>query len=510
MAHEIAHQWFGDYVTPADWANLSMSEGFASYFEVLYKEHLDGLEAARYHARTQKQAYLREAESVRRPIIWNRYPKPEALYDHHTYDKASRVLHMLRDLVGESDWRGGLHHFLEQHALANVDVNDLETAFEQQTGRHLHWFFRQWFHEPGHPILSITTDTTGRTLQVRIRQVQDLSRQPVFRLHPEVEIVSSGGHETRRIRIDRPDSTYRFKLQGGFRDFIYDPGDVQLDSVRRSLEVSQLLDRLHHPSVTVRLDALNRLEEKKPWTDETEQAVIVRARQDDFWAIRERALEMLAAHPDDQAVDLAVNRTLEHEPNYRVRNAALDLLARDTLRTEAVRDHLERMLNDSSYFVTAKAIRIIGAKYPGQSYPWVQPFVEADSYRHVLKDATAYALRFVNDDRADGDLLKLAGEPGDFNYIRTAIHSLQARAQAQPGLKSELLELCRDQLKDAYVRTRMACIGVIGRMGDRKSLPALEHLLQSGDVGGREAALLRDVIHDLQRDKPVEAGKRRP
>lgn len=507
VVHELAHQWFGDYVTPVNWANLSMSEGFASYFEVLYKEYHDGAEAARYHARTQKQAYLQEAGSVRRPIIWNRYSRPEALYDHHTYDKASRVLHMLRDLVGENDWRGALHHFLEQHALGNVDVDDLETAFEQQTGRDLHWFFRQWFHEPGHPILSVSTDTTGNSLEVRIKQVQDLSRQPVFRLQPKVQVITSNGAESHRIRIDRPDSTYRFMLKGTFRDFIYDPGDVQLDSVRRSLKVPQLLARLKHPSVTVRLDALNRLNEKSPWTDKVEQAVVNSAREDEFWAIRERAMELLAAHPSAEATDLALNRTLDREPDYRVRNAALDLLARDTLQTEAVKEHLKGMISDSSYFVAANAIRISGKKYSEQAYDWIQPDVEADSYQQVLKDAVAYALRFVSDHRANDDLLKLAGAPGDFNYIPTAIRSLQVRSQREPDLGMQLLQLCRQRLNDSYARTRMACIGVIGRMGDRESLPDLRELLQSGSVSGREAALLKDVIHDLQQGMPAETGK---
>jgi aminopeptidase N len=149
VAHEIAHQWFGDAVTPRDWPHVWLSEGFASYFAQLWVEHSLGDAAFRAEMDEMRARVLASPVTAQRPVLDSAERDPLALLNSNSYDKGAWVLHMLRATVGDSAFFGGVRAYYERHRHATATTDDLRRAMELAAGRELGWFFDQWLRRPG-------------------------------------------------------------------------------------------------------------------------------------------------------------------------------------------------------------------------------------------------------------------------------------------------------------------------------------------------------------------------
>jgi aminopeptidase N len=170
VAHETAHQWFGDAVTPARWADVWLSEGFATYFAALWEERARGDSAFRV-ARERIRATVRGADVVReRPVIDTLAGPLMRLLNANSYQKGGFVLHMLRREIGDSAFFGGVRAYYAAHRHGTARTADLRAAVERAAGRDLGWFFAQWLTRPDMPALAVAhaRDAAGRvTLTVR-------------------------------------------------------------------------------------------------------------------------------------------------------------------------------------------------------------------------------------------------------------------------------------------------------------------------------------------------------
>ena len=201
VAHEIAHQWFGNAVTAADWPHLWLSEGFASYFGPLFFEAAEGPAAFRGMIEGNRQVYL-ASDMTHRPIVDSSSENLMELLNRNSYQKGSLVLHMLRDLLGDAAFFEGVRSYYARYAGGNAVTGDLQAVLEEVHGESLDWFFRQWLHSPGHPKLELgwRWDAGAGEVEVVIRQVQDPS-WPTFRLPAELEFVLPGGGSWRVERV---------------------------------------------------------------------------------------------------------------------------------------------------------------------------------------------------------------------------------------------------------------------------------------------------------------------
>lgn len=210
IAHEIFHQWFGDLTTCESWANLSLNESFATYGEYLWLQEKEGNMVADYHLDLDLKNYLQESFGKMDPIVKYDYESPDDLFDNHRYAKGGRVLHMLRNYVGEDAFFESLKLFLTQNAYKNVEMSQLRMAFEEVTGEDLNWFFNQWFMSSGHPELNVTTEYKNNEITVHIRQEQDLDTYPLYQLPIFVDIYDSGRITRKKIIVKNQEETFRF------------------------------------------------------------------------------------------------------------------------------------------------------------------------------------------------------------------------------------------------------------------------------------------------------------
>lgn len=172
VAHENAHQWFGNLVTCADWRNTWLNEGFASYCEALWAENPAAHYDARQTLREHREYYFIEDARRRYPIV-----DPEVDFSATVYRKGSWIVHMLRNLMGDDAFFTGVRAYLDAHRYGSAVTADLQDALEPfYTGEHhpgdLGWFFDQWCYMAGFPEYRWRWWLEGSVLHVGVDQVQ--------------------------------------------------------------------------------------------------------------------------------------------------------------------------------------------------------------------------------------------------------------------------------------------------------------------------------------------------
>lgn len=174
VAHELFHQWFGDYVTAESWSNLTLNESFADYSEHLWTEYKYGEDARAAYWVQGLTKYLKQAKYSDPALLRFHYVSREDMFDRVSYSKGGLILHYLRSLTGDKAFFEALHLYLTQNAFKNAEVSQLRMAFEKVTGQDWNWFFNQWYYKGGHPKLEVDYlyDDANRKLKVVVSQLQ--------------------------------------------------------------------------------------------------------------------------------------------------------------------------------------------------------------------------------------------------------------------------------------------------------------------------------------------------
>lgn len=223
VSHEVAHQWFGDSVTPSDWSELWLSEGFATYFGNVFFEYADGEEAFRERMAAAAARYLSSVDTLS-PVVDTSKENLFDLLNRNSYQKGGWVLHMLRGIVGDEPFFEAMRVFYERYTYGNADSGDLQEVVQEVTGTDLDWFFEPWLHRPGYPVLAVerAADEATGDLVVTLRQVQG-EYAPRFRLPLELELAWDGGTRRERVTLEGASGTFAFEGIPPDADVVVDP-----------------------------------------------------------------------------------------------------------------------------------------------------------------------------------------------------------------------------------------------------------------------------------------------
>jgi aminopeptidase N len=190
IAHELFHQWFGDLVTTESWSNITLNESFANYGEYLWLEYKYGKDRADKHNYEDMQQYLMSG-SDKKDLVRYHYASREDVFDPVSYPKGGRILHMLRQYVGDSAFFKSLNLYLTSNKFKSAEASQLRLAFEEVTGKDLNWYFNQWYYGSGHPNLKITyayDDTAGKAMVI-VEQAQKSGK--IFTMPVAIDIVEN-------------------------------------------------------------------------------------------------------------------------------------------------------------------------------------------------------------------------------------------------------------------------------------------------------------------------------
>ncbi len=224
LAHELAHQWWGDWITPINLDHLWLKEGFATWAQALYRQHRD---STRRDTVGIPRAYFWEMNTIMDNVLVigvsqgdQHYPIVPPLpnyYNTNAYDKGACVFHMLRFILGDATLFGALRVWGNLHAYGNTTTDDLIQLLQWVSGQDLSWFFDPWLYQPGFPFYLYGWRQEGDTLVLGIRQVQDslvTAGAPLYRMPLPFEIVfQDGSRETLTVWSDAvPFETHRISV----------------------------------------------------------------------------------------------------------------------------------------------------------------------------------------------------------------------------------------------------------------------------------------------------------
>ena len=174
IAHELFHQWFGDYVTAESWSNITLNESFADLGEVLWDEYKHGKDSGEAKNFSNLSLYLRDTSNADKDLVPFYYAMRDDAFNQLSYEKGSCILNMLRHYVGDSAFLKSVNLYLTTNKFKSAEAQNLRLAFEEVTGKDLNWFWNQWYYGSGHPKLNIhySYDENDKKVQVIVNQTQ--------------------------------------------------------------------------------------------------------------------------------------------------------------------------------------------------------------------------------------------------------------------------------------------------------------------------------------------------
>lgn len=361
VAHELFHHWFGDLVTCESWANLPLNESFATYGEVLWKEFKYGADHAAHGVKRDLESYIQEARQTQKELIRFNYEHREDMFDRHSYEKGSCVLHMLRKYVGDDAFFRALKIYLEENKYSAVEIHQLRMAFEKVTGQDLNWFFNQWFLSSGHPVLDISYnyDSIRHKQHIVIQQTQNLETTPMFKLPTTIDIYFNGTKETHEVTIENITTSLTY-------DLAQKPDLVNVDAEKMLLcekndnhsEQEWAFMYRHGNNFIDRYEAIQKLS-----TLNTELAcqTMLSALKDPYHAIREQAVIGLdlAAQKYPEEVKQQLLELGSKDKNSIVRGNAINALSIFFRKDTTLFPTYHQGLEDSSYFVTSMSLQAL-------------------------------------------------------------------------------------------------------------------------------------------------------
>jgi len=358
IAHELFHQWFGDYVTTESWSNITLNESFADLSETLWDEYKYGKDAGGEHNYNGMQDYFQSGKE-KNDLVRFYYKDKFNMFDEISYQKGGRILNMLRNYVGDSAFFKSLNLYLRTKKFQSAEAQDLRLAFEEVTGEDLNWFWNQWYYGSGHPKLDINYDydANGKTAKVFIKQTQP---DKVFKFKLAVDVYQGADKKRYYVWVDKATDTLIFTTTSK-PDLINVDGDKILlcektdhktmdNFIFQYNKAGLYLDR--HEAID--FGAENQLKDPKAMD------LLKTAMKDKYNGLRIYALQRLDFKNDTVKnmiepllVDLAKN-----DPNSLVRAGALEALAK--YKKDSYKEFFLKSINDSSYSVAGYALFALG------------------------------------------------------------------------------------------------------------------------------------------------------
>ena len=399
-AEALASQWFGNYVAPADWADIWLNRALSRYFNFLYCEYKNGKdELLSYLLSYDHGLYLYDWQNgYRHPIVTNRYQDVSTFTtDNYTYGHGAEVLHMLRKHLGEQKFFAAIRLYLKTHSHQPVSTRNFVDAVNSVSGQNMNWFFDQWVYRIGHPVFMVTQDydTTKNLLIIRVQQAQErdtitaYSQQRFFQ--GKLDIAIDGNVRTVWVKAQEW-NTYHFPLSQKPRLVNFDVESTWIKEVNFDKPLDELLYQ-----VASDRDILGR-----------------------YWAVNEitRLIEANKIDPvDKQKIKATYEKVLGSEVYWRFKAFLLSALSKLMPRNqnnaiepdENTRQVILSLIKNEKSWLKASAISFLGNTRDSLYVPLYLKELADSSFRVV--NSAAAALGKTKSSKALPTLLSLAHRP---------------------------------------------------------------------------------------------------
>tara|TARA_Y100001934_G_scaffold278245_1_gene378999 strand:+ start:2078 stop:4669 length:2592 start_codon:yes stop_codon:yes gene_type:complete len=510
VAHELAHQWFGDLVTCKDWSHIWLNEGFATYYTHLFAGHKDGPEVMLYGLHRNLKSLIGRANDVV-PMVNRKYQKPSDMFSKYgfmSYTKGSWVLHMLRSQLGPELFRKAVKIYLERHRHGSVVTENLRAAIEEVTGNSYDRFFDQYVYHAHHPEfgISYSWDQKAKLAKISVKQEQKVDDNVMlFQLSLPVRFKVGDQSIDHSMAIDKASEDFYFSLPAAPEVVRIDPDLTWLAKTTFAPPVAMLHAQLADTKDVVgRLLAVDALGKRKDKTSVDKLKDVLN--KDRFYGVRHAASQALRSIGTEAAFDAL--RTSTKQPDARVRRQVVTDLG-SFYKPAALAALKKSLAGEKNPAVRAVAIKALAGFGDAGAAGLIRKALTSSSYRHQLGDAAVTAMR-KQDDPADLPVL-LQALREDAKKFTSRGYGSGLRALAYLGRneedKSKIRGFLLGKVSHLNPRIRLAAIDSLGQLGDPKAIAALEKFARGGE-GSPERKNAEAAIEKLRvARKPVDDFK---
>lgn len=496
IAHELAHQWFGDLVTCRDWSEGWLNEGFATFMEHVWRAYILGQDEYDYGIRNDLASYLGEAGGrYKRAIVCQDYEAPLDLFDRHLYEKGGLVLHILKTELGDGLFWRGVTNYLHRHARGVVETRDLMRALEEVSGRSLGRRFEELVYKPGHAEVDIDLSWNDGVLSVAARQTQATTDGVPNIFEVPIVLAIAGFDKPIRLRFASRADTFAIPCPARPPFVVIDPKMEILGEVTLKAPADMLRNQLQSaPTARGRwlaAAALSRIDDPP-----TIAALAARLSDEkEAWMVRVECAEALGKIRARECFDLLVKALDVAHP--KVRRAVCDALGRFKT-ADAVKALTPKALRDESYLVEAEAARSLGKTRQPAAFETLLDVIGRPSWAEVITAGAIDGLAQLRDDRALPHLFTRTryGHP---SRVR------RAAALAIPKISTDrrAREHLEDLLDDGDFSLRLDIARALLELGDARSRGPLRARAEI-ELDPRARRRMKEAIRDLGGERKTQ------
>jgi aminopeptidase N len=501
IAHELAHQWFGDYVTCKDWSHIWLNEGFATYYDALHQRFVDGEEVFLY-------TMLRRSDSItgrkdRIPMVQRAYKNPNSQFSYRAYAKGSWILHMLRSQLGEDLYRVCIKTYLERHGLKSVVTEDLNRILEELSGRSFDPFFDQWVYHARQPELEVSYkwDEAKKLANVTVAQTQKVDDDVLLFSFPTVIRFSGEGWVTNHdIQVSEASHDFQVSLEAKPTSVRFDPELTVLAKVTFKKPKEMLYTELEADDVLSRLLAARQLGEQK---DKKTVGILKAALNgDSFYGVRGRASEALGKIGTVDALN-ALSGSLK-QSDARVRNQIVRDLGK--FYHPVARKALKQVVaTEKNPMILRWALRHF-AKYRGQDAKQaITTSLRSVTYRDYQAYYAQESVPVLDDPSLTGDLMKFLSRKerrisqGWYGNTLVTLGRLNRNEKNKDRVRTFIV----DKTSHPNDRVKRGAIRALGLLEDTKAIPVVQSFTGGGDNKTSVQKAADEALKKLRATKKV-------
>jgi aminopeptidase N len=395
VAHELAHQWWGDLITCRSWEHTWLNESFGTYSDHLYTEYDLGDLEGDYDLHFKKSVYLDEFHNrFQRPIVYYDYEEPGDNFNRHTYQKGACTLHLLRYILGDDTFFRTISEFLHRHEFQSVSTFDFMKCVKEVSGLNMDWFFEQYFFRPGHPVFNVskTWDENKKELTITIIQEQDKWKDvPIYRIPVRIGLFTGKEKDVREYWLENKTETLKIKLDSEPDLVRFDDGNILLKELTYKKSLKELVFQVNNDDMIGRMWAVGELSAyaSDPVTIALWKNI---AENDDFWAVRAAAVEQIGINHGEDNVDFL--KVCAKDERSRVRAAAVKQLG--NLKDAKLKGFYKDVFSkDNSYAAKSEALIAIGKCGKKSDIKYLEKAGLQKSYADVVANASQEAIEII-------------------------------------------------------------------------------------------------------------------
>jgi len=507
VAHELAHQWFGDLVTCKEWSHTWLNEGFATYYDWLWQGHYGG-ENETLSALYGAAKGILSNKSETRGIVWRKYANPGEMFNYLAYPKGAWVLHMLRSQLGPELYRQAIHRYLERHAYQSVTSEDLRAAVEEVSGKSFERFFDQWLNGVGAPQLDVsyTWDEKSKFAKINVKQTQKIGEEyPLFQFPLSIQFWNREQPAEEKIQVTEKEESFYFSLNQAPTSVRIDPHMSLLAKINYKPARPMLLaDLRDNSNIISQLRALDQLAEKPD--KETVDELRVALQSATHYSVRMRAAEILQQAHTDEALKALEESTAQ--PDARVRNSVLKACA--GFYDEGALAVLQQSIKDEKNpGIIATGLRGLSAYQTAETRALLSKHLTTPSYKERLSAAALEAIRTQEDPSLLEPvfaMLKKRSRDLPSTTLGACLETIGTLAR-HSSERDSAREVLLSYLNHPRELVRVAALNGLGHSEDPRALAVLETYVNISESRPEKGAADRALEKIRSAQKPPEGLK---